>query len=144
MKLIEIYTDGSCLFNPGKGGWAGILMFNGKEKCISGAENNTTNNRMELTAVIKSLESLKEPCEVNLYSDSSYVINAFEQNWIDNWRKNNWRTSNKKDVLNKDLWEKLSNLVSIHNVHFIKVKGHSDNEYNNRCDVMARGEASKI
>ena len=119
-------------------------MFNGKEKCISGAENNTTNNRMELTAVIKSLEILKEPCEVNLYSDSSYVINAFEQNWIGNWRKNNWRTANKKDVLNKDLWEKLSNLVALHTVHFIKVKGHSDNEYNNRCDIMASSEASKI
>ncbi|MGN1227345.1 MAG: ribonuclease HI [Christensenellales bacterium] len=144
MKSIEIYTDGSCLNNPGNGGWAGILMYNGTEKCICGAERNTTNNRMELMAVIKSIECLKEKCNVNIYSDSSYVINAFENGWLDKWEKNNWKTSTNKDVLNRDLWERLSALVKLHNVKFIKVKGHSDNIYNNRCDEMARGEASKL
>lgn len=144
MKFVTIYTDGSCLNNPGRGGWAGILIYNGKEKCISGAENNTTNNRMEITAVIKSLEILKESCEVEVYSDSSYVINTFMQNWIENWQKNNWKNANNKDVLNKDLWEQLYTLVNKHKVTFIKVKGHSDNVYNNRCDVMARESASKL
>lgn len=144
MKLVDIYTDGSCLKNPGNGGWAGILMYNGVEKSISGAERNTTNNRMELTAVIKSLECLNEKCEVNLYSDSNYVVNAFLEGWINDWVANNWKNKSKKDLPNKDLWVSLYDLTKYHKVNFIKVKGHSDNEYNNKCDIMARESASKL
>ena len=144
LKQVIIYTDGSCLNNPGVGGWACILMHNDKTKYLSGAEKNTTNNRMELLAVIKALEALKVKCEVYLHSDSSYVINAFNNNWIADWKNKNWKNSQKKDVLNKDLWQRLDELVSYHDVHFVKVKGHSDNEYNNLCDKMARESASKL
>ncbi len=137
MKEVTVYTDGACSGNPGKGGWGAVLMFNGHKKEISGAENNTTNNRMELLAVIKALEKLKEPCIVKLYSDSAYVVNAFNQGWIESWQKNNFRGSDKKEIKNLDLWQKLINLTNIHKVTFIKVKGHADNEYNNRCDKLA-------
>ena len=143
LKEVIIYTDGSCLNNPGVGGWACVLIYNGNEKHLSGAENNTTNNRMELMAIIKSLEALKEKCIVYIHSDSSYVINAFNQNWIADWQKKGWKNSQKKEVLNKDLWLKLLSLTNFHQVNFIKVKGHSDNEYNNRCDELARGEINK-
>ena len=126
------------------GGWGAILMYQGNKKEISGGKKDTTNNVMELTAVIEALKSLKYPCKVNLYSDSTYVVNAFLQKWIISWQKNNWKTSNKSDVKNKDLWQELIELTKIHQVKFIKVKGHSDNEFNNRCDELARKAIKKL
>lgn len=140
MEKVIIYTDGACSGNPGPGGWGAILMYQGNKKEISGGKSNTTNNVMELTAVIEALKLLKYPCEVELYSDSAYVVNAFIQKWIDNWMKNNWKTSNKEPVKNQELWKELYDLTKIHKVKFIKVKGHSDNEFNNRCDELARNE----
>ena len=140
MEKVIIYTDGACSGNPGPGGWGAILMYQGNKKEISGGKSNTTNNVMELTAVIEALKLLKYPCEVELYSDSAYVVNAFTQKWIDNWMKNNWKTSNKEPVKNQELWKELYDLTKIHKVKFIKVKGHSDNEFNNRCDELARNE----
>ena len=140
MDKVIIYTDGACSGNPGPGGWGAILMYQGNQKEISGGKSNTTNNVMDLTAVIEALKMLKYPCEVELYSDSAYVVNAFIQKWIDNWMKNNWRTSNKEPVKNQELWKELYDLTKIHKVKFIKVKGHSDNEFNNRCDELARNE----
>ena len=137
MKKVTVYTDGACSGNPGPGGWGAILMYNENKKEISGAEKETTNNIMEITAVLEALKILKEECEVKIYSDSAYVVNAFNQGWIYNWRKNNWKTANKEPVKNKELWEKLYELTQNHKVEFIKVKGHSDNEYNNRCDYLA-------
>jgi len=139
MKKVIIYTDGACSGNPGPGGWGTILMCDGVKKEISGGKKDTTNNIMEITAVIEGLKLLKYPCEVEIYSDSAYVVNAFNQKWIMGWKKNGWKNSSKEDVKNKELWQKLDDLVKIHNVTFIKVKGHSDNEYNNRCDELARG-----
>ena len=144
MKKVTIYTDGACSGNPGPGGYAGILMYNGFEKVVSGGESSTTNNRMEMLAVIKSLEKLKEPCEVDLYSDSQYVVDAFIKDWITSWQQKNWRTANKNEVKNIDLWEELLSLTKKHKVNFIKVKGHADNEYNNRCDEIAREEIKKF
>ncbi len=144
MKTVDIYTDGACSKNPGEGGYCAILIYNGIEKVVSGAEKETTNNRMEILAVIKGLEALKEKCNVNLYSDSQYVVDAFNQGWINDWQNNNWRTAGKKDVKNIDLWQTLVALCSIHNVTFIKVKGHADNEYNNRCDKIAVSEYKKL
>ncbi len=144
MKEITIYTDGACSGNPGPGGWGAILIYKGNEKEISGGEANTTNNKMEMTAIIKALETLKEPCEVHLHSDSSYVINAFKQNWIGNWKKNGWKTSGKKDVANKELWLELIRLSDIHKVNWIKVKGHSTDELNNRADKLAVNESKKV
>lgn len=144
MKKTTIYTDGSCLKNPGIGGWAGILMFGNKKKEISGAEDKTTNNRMELFAIIQSLKCLKEACIVDVYSDSAYVINAFNNGWIDNWIAKGWKTTTNKEVQNIDLWKELIDLTHIHKVNFLKVKGHSDNEYNNRCDELARNSATKL
>ena len=138
MEKVVIYTDGACSGNPGPGGWGAILMFKGNKKEISGGNENTTNNIMELTAVIEALKLLKYPCQVDLYSDSAYVVNAFKQKWMDNWLKNNWKTSTKEPVKNKELWQSLYDLTQKHKVNFIKVKGHSDNEFNNRCDEMAR------
>ena len=138
MKNVEIYTDGACSGNPGSGGYCAILIFNGIEKIISGGESETTNNRMELLAVIEGLKALKEPCNVTLYSDSQYVVNAINQKWIDGWQVNGWRNSAKDAVKNVELWKSLLKLLAIHKVEFIKVKGHSDNEYNNRCDKIAR------
>ena len=144
MEKVTIYTDGACSGNPGPGGWGAILMYNGKKKEISGGQKDTTNNIMELTAVIESLKVLKFSCEVDLYSDSSYVINGFKQGWIYNWMKNNWKTSNNQPVKNKEIWEELYNLTKIHKVNFIKVKGHSDNEFNNRCDELARNAIKNL
>ena len=142
MEEITIYTDGACSGNPGPGGWGAILMYKDNKKEISGGKKDTTNNVMELTAVIEALKLLKYPCKVNLYSDSAYVVNAFVQKWIFGWQKNNWKTADKKDVKNKELWQELVRLTKIHDVTFIKVKGHADNEYNNRCDELA-GKAIK-
>lgn len=144
MRKITIYTDGACSGNPGPGGYAGILMYNDKRKVISGGEKLTTNNRMELTAVIKSLSALKETCEVDLYTDSAYVCNAILQDWVTNWQLNNWKNSQKKQVLNQDLWLLLIELLEKHKVTFYKVKGHSDNKYNNECDEIARNEIIKL
>ena len=143
MKNITLYTDGACSGNPGNGGWGAILMYNDAKKEISGGESQTTNNRMELTAVIKGLEALKEECNVDIYSDSAYVVNAFLQDWITNWQNNGWK-SKKGMVLNIDLWQRLIELTKKHNVTWHKVKGHADNEFNNRCDALARGEIAKI
>ena len=144
MKKVSIYTDGACSGNPGAGGWAAILIYNGYEKEISGYMKETTNNRMELFAIIQGLASLKEACEVEVYSDSAYVVNAFLQGWLENWQANNWRTKGKKDVSNRDLWGQLLSFTKIHNITFHKVKGHSDNEFNNLCDALARAEIKKI
>ena len=143
MEKVVIYTDGACSGNPGPGGWGAILMYKGVKKEISGGSKQTTNNIMELTAVIEGLKMLKFPCEVDLYSDSAYVVNAFEQKWIFGWIKKNWKTAAGDPVKNKELWEELYGLTKIHTVNFIKVKGLSDNEYNNRCDELARGEIEK-
>ena len=129
--------------NPGPGGWGAILIYNNIKKEISGGNKETTNNIMEITAVIEALKRLKRPCKVDLYSDSAYVINSFNNGWIYSWIKNNWKTSKKEPVKNKELWEDLYNLTKIHSIQFIKVKGHSDNKYNNRCDELARGEIDK-
>lgn len=144
MKKVIIYTDGACSGNPGPGGWGTILMYEDIKKEISGGEKDTTNNVMEITAVIEGLKLLKYPCEVEIYSDSAYVVNAFNQNWIENWKKNGWKNSKKEDVKNRELWEELESLIKPHEVTFIKVKGHSDNEYNNRCDELARKAIKEI
>ncbi len=137
MKEVTIYTDGACSGNPGPGGWGAILMYEDIKKEISGAKKETTNNIMEITAVLEALKLLKFECNVKIYSDSAYVVNAFNQGWIENWKKNNWKTSGKDPVKNRELWEELYELTQKHNVEFIKVKGHSDNEFNNRCDYLA-------
>ena len=144
MKIVEIYTDGACSGNPGPGGYCAILIYGENEKVVSGSELDTTNNRMELLAVIKGLECLKEVCIVNLYSDSQYVIEAFNQEWIFAWEQNGWKTAGKKQVKNIDLWQKLLELYRTHKINFIKVKGHADNEYNNRCDKIAVQEYKKL
>lgn len=144
MEEIIIYTDGACSGNPGDGGWACVLIYKDSRKELSGGLKDTTNNIMEMTAVIKGLEALKRPCNVNVYSDSSYVVNSFEKGWIYNWMKNGWRTADKKDVKNKELWIKLYELTQIHNVTFNKVKGHSDVELNNRCDELARAAIKSL
>ena len=144
MKKVDLYIDGACSGNPGLGGYCAILIYNGFEKVISGSEPDTTNNRMELFAVIKGLSALKEKCDVTVYSDSAYVIEAFNQDWIVSWMQNGWRTAAKKDVKNPDLWKMLVELTQNHKVTFIKVKGHSDNEYNNRCDKIAVEEYKKL
>lgn len=137
MKDVMIYTDGACSGNPGPGGWGAILMFGEHKKEMSGGEKNTTNNRMELTAAIEAMKALKEPCKVKLYSDSAYLVNCFQQGWYKGWIKNGWKNSKKQPVENKDLWLELLKLMEIHKVEYIKVKGHSDNEFNNRCDELA-------
>ena len=143
-KNVTIYTDGACSGNPGNGGWGTILMYNNYKKELSGGEQNTTNNRMELLAAIKGLELLKEPCNVSLYSDSAYMVNAFLQDWVGNWKKNNFRGSDKKEIKNLDLWKRLLDLTETHNVTFVKVKGHADNEFNNRCDLLATSAIERI
>lgn len=144
MEEVTIYTDGACSGNPGPGGWGSVLMYKENKKEISGGMNNTTNNVMELTAVIEAIKTLKFKCNVKLYSDSAYVVNAFNQKWIYGWIKNGWKTSSKEPVKNKELWQELYELTKIHDIEFIKVKGHSDNEYNNRCDEMAREAIKSI
>ena len=143
-KHVTIYTDGACSGNPGAGGYAAILMYNGAEKVISGSEKETTNNRMELLAAINGLSALKEQCEVSLYSDSQYLTDAFNKGWIVSWQEKGWKTADKKPVKNVDLWEKLVSLAKTHEITFIKVKGHADNEFNNRCDKIAVEEYKKL
>lgn len=144
IKDVCIYTDGACSGNPGNGGWGAVLIYKGVKKEINGGERNTTNNKMELMAAIKALEMLKTKCNVKLFSDSAYLVNAFNNGWLVSWQKNNWKGSNKKQVLNIELWQKLINLTSYHNVEFIKVKGHADNELNNRCDELARAAITSL
>lgn len=144
MEEVTIYTDGACSGNPGPGGWGSILMYKDNKKEISGGKKDTTNNVMELTAVIEGLKLLKFPCRVKLYSDSAYVVNAFNQKWIYGWLKNGWKNASKEPVKNQELWQELYDLTKVHEVEFIKVKGHSDNEYNNRCDELARNAITQI
>jgi ribonuclease HI len=144
MKKLEIYTDGACSGNPGPGGYAAIVITDGGEEVVSGGFADTTNNRMELIAAIEGLKSVKEKSDVSLYSDSAYLINCFEKRWIDSWKKNGWKNASKEPVKNKDLWEDLDRLRAFHKIKWIKVKGHSDNKYNNRCDEIARSEISKL
>lgn len=143
-KKVIIYTDGACSGNPGPGGWGAILMYKDAKKEISGGMKNTTNNIMEITAVVEALKCLKVESDVQVYSDSAYTVNAFKQGWIYNWMKNGWKTANKEPVKNKELWQELYALTKKHKVEFIKVKGHADNEFNNRCDEMARNEILKL
>ena len=137
MKKIEIFTDGACSGNPGKGGWGAILRFGEHQKELSGGEKNTTNNRMELTAVIEALKALKEPCEVVITTDSKYVSDAVTLGWAENWRKNGWKKADKKPALNVDLWEQLLELLAQHKVTFNWVKGHAGHPENERCDQLA-------
>lgn len=138
MKKVALYTDGACSGNPGAGGWGAVLIYNGIEKEISGGFPDTTNNRMEIYAVIAGLKCLKTDCEVNVYSDSAYTVNAINAGWLDGWMKNGWKKADGKPVLNVDLWQELYALSCRHKLTFIKVKGHADNVYNNRCDALAR------
>ena len=145
MKKVDIYTDGACSGNPGAGGWAAVLIYNGVEKEISGYNKDTTNNRMELFAVIQGLKQLNQSCEVTVYSDSAYVCNAFTENWIDEWQRNDWKLKDRNTpVKNADLWKSLLYECAKHRVSFVKVKGHADNAYNNRCDKLATGEIANV
>ena len=144
MKTVTLYTDGACSGNPGPGGWGAILEFMGHEKELCGGEANTTNNRMELTAVIRGLEALKESCVVELYSDSKYVIDGLSKGWAASWKKRGWVKSDKKPALNPDLWERLLELTGKHEMHYHGVKGHAENPKNNRCDEMAVSESKKF
>ena len=144
MKTVSIYTDGACSGNPGPGGWGAILIYKGVERVLSGGERMTTNNRMELSGVIAALQALKEPCVVELWSDSKYVIDALEKGWAVSWRAKGWRKADKKPALNSDLWETLLKLTETHEMHYHWVKGHAENEYNNRCDALAVQEREKF
>ena len=144
MKQVSIYTDGACSGNPGPGGWGAILEWNGREKELSGGERETTNNRMELSGVIFALSALKEPCAVDLYTDSKYVFDAVDKGWVYAWRKNGWRKADKKPALNVDLWERLLPLLEAHRVTWHWVKGHAENEKNNRCDALAVAQSRKF
>ncbi|MBQ8972086.1 MAG: ribonuclease HI [Clostridia bacterium] len=143
MKEVIIFTDGACSGNPGPGGWGAVLVYAGKQLEISGFAPMTTNNRMELTAPIEALSRLKVPCNVQVYSDSAYLVNAFNQHWIDGWLKRNWIKSDKQPVENQDLWKKLLSLTTRHQVTWYKVKGHSNNVLNNRCDELATSEIKR-
>lgn len=134
---VILYTDGACSGNPGPGGWGALLMWKGKEKEMTGGAPDTTNNRMEMTAVIEGLKALKKPCHVKIHSDSALIVNTFKQGWIENWQKRGWRKSNKKPVENRDLWEKMLKAMKPHKIDWIKVKGHADNQLNNRVDELA-------
>ncbi len=138
MKAVEIYTDGACSGNPGPGGWGAIMIYGETEKELSGFTEMTTNNRMELLGPIKALEALKVACCVHIYTDSAYVFNAFTKKWIDKWCQNGWKTAKKMPVENQDLWQQLITLTNKHEVHWVKVKGHTNNVKNNRCDQLAR------
>ena len=144
MKSVTVYTDGACSGNPGPGGWAAILMYGEHRRELSGGEPSTTNNRMELTAIISALSALKEPCAVELYSDSRYVLDALEKGWAARWRRNGWKRNKSDAALNPDLWETLLNLVEVHDVRCHWVRGHADNPYNNRCDQLAVAESRKF
>ena len=141
---MTVYTDGACSGNPGPGGWGAILMYGAHEKELSGGEARTTNNRMELTGVIAALSLLKEPCDVDLYSDSQYVCNGLGKGWAESWRRRGWVKSDKKPALNPDLWERLLELSHIHTIRCHWVKGHAENPYNNRCDQLAVAESRKF
>ena len=143
MKNVEIYTDGACSGNPGPGGWGAVLIYNGVEKQLSGSEKETTNNRMELSAVITALKALKEPCNVTLTTDSKYVCDAINKGWLTSWQKNSWKKADKKPVLNIDLWQELLPLLNKHRVEFIWVKGHNGHKYNEICDKLAVAEYQK-
>ena len=144
MKHVEIYTDGACSGNPGPGGYGAVLVYNGKEKELCGGDKQTTNNRMELTAVICALEALKEPCSVTLTTDSKYVSDAITQGWARSWKEKGWKKADNKPALNSDLWEKLLCLLDIHEVKFIWVKGHAGHPYNERCDALAVSYYKKL
>jgi len=144
VKTVNLYTDGACSGNPGPGGWGLILEYRGVEKELSGGEPRTTNNRMELTAVIRGLELLKEPCAVELYSDSKYVTDALAKGWAEGWKKRGWIKADKKPALNPDLWERLLELTHLHKVTCHWIKGHAENEKNNRCDKLAVEQAKKM
>ena len=137
MKKVEIYTDGACSGNPGKGGWGAILKYGSVEKELCGGERETTNNRMELTAAIMALEALKEPCEVTLTSDSKYLVDGINLGWAQSWKQNGWRKADKKPALNVDLWDRILTLFEKHSVKLVWVKGHAGNPYNERCDALA-------
>ena len=137
MKHVDIYTDGACRGNPGKGGWGAILVYNGRERELSGGDANTTNNRMELSGVIAALKALREPCEITLTTDSKYVCDAVTKGWAEGWRKRGWVKPDKKPALNSDLWQELLDLLAVHDVTFVWVKGHNGHPYNERCDVLA-------
>lgn len=143
MKKVIIYTDGACSGNPGAGGWGAILRHGDNEIELSGFDKNTTNNKMELKAAIEALNKLKFSCEVELYSDSAYLINGFNQYWLKNWKAKGWKTASGDQVKNEELWRELDRLSGIHKITWIKVKGHADNEYNNRCDKLATDEIKK-
>ena len=143
MKKVILYTDGACSGNPGKGGWGAVLIYNEYQKEFSGYFEETTNNQMELFAVIQGLKKLKEPCEVDIYTDSAYVCNAFNENWVDNWQKNGFKNSDKKPISNLELWKDLLKLCKVHKTTFFKVKGHADNALNNLCDKLATDEIKK-
>ena len=141
MKKLDIYTDGACSGNPGKGGWGAVLVYKGAEKEISGAEKQTTNNRMELMGVIAGLEALNRPCEVEVYSDSQYVVNAFNKQWVDGWIKKGWKRGKNEPVKNPDLWKRLLKAKEKHKVSFHWVKGHDGHPQNERCDLLATSAA---
>ena len=143
MKKVDIYSDGACSGNPGMGGWGVVLIYNGHIKELSGYNNYTTNNRMELFSIIQGLKCLKEKCSVTVYSDSAYAVDAINKGWVNKWENSGWKTADKGEVKNRDLWTDLLLTISGHEVEFVKVKGHSDNFYNNRCDEMARAEIKK-
>ena len=143
-KQVTIYTDGACSGNPGPGGWGCVLMYKQHQKESSGGAADTTNNRMEITAALEALKLLKEPCAVDLYTDSAYLCNALEKHWLENWTRNDWKTANKSSVENQDLWKELIVQLDKHEVKFHKVKGHADNEFNNRCDKLAREATQRI
>lgn len=143
-KKLQYILTVHVLGNPGPGGWGAILMYKDVKKEISGGKKDTTNNVMELTAVIEALKLVKFPCKIKVYSDSAYVVNGFLQGWIYNWIKKNWKTADGKPVKNKELWEALYNFTKVHKIEFIKVKGHADNEFNNRCDELARNAISSL
>ena len=143
MKHVDIYTDGACSGNPGPGGWGAILRYNGAEKELSGSQAETTNNRMELTAVISALSALKEPCEVTVYTDSKYVCDAITKGWVYSWKRNGWKKADKKPALNSDLWEQMLSLLKMHKTEFIWLKGHAGHPENERCDRLAVNEYSK-
>jgi ribonuclease HI len=144
MKKVELYTDGACRGNPGRGGWGAILVYGDKEKELSGGEPMTTNNRMELMAAIEGLAALRVPCEVTLTSDSKYLVDAINKGWLDSWKKNGWRKADKSAVLNVELWKKIDMLLAVHDVSFVWVHGHTGHPYNERCDALATAFADSF
>jgi len=144
LPTVILYTDGACSGNPGPGGWGALLLWNGKEKELTGGAKNTTNNRMEMMAVIKGLKALKRPCKVKIHSDSALIVNTFKKGWIVDWQKRGWKKSNKKPVENRDLWEEMLKAMSPHKIEWIKVKGHADNMLNNRVDKLAVNASKKF